>query len=581
MDRQKVAEILEEIGVLLELKGENPFKTRAYYNVARELEGMNEDLETLVRENRLSEIKGVGAALEQKISELVKTGRLAYHEDLKASIPAGLLDLKRIPSLGPKKIKALHDSLQVVDLDTLEKACRQGAVAGLPGFGEKTQDKILKGIELVRKSLGLFLWPDAHAAARSLIDYLVAKAPLIRIETAGSLRRSKEIIKDVDLVSSSTEPEKVMDALVAYPEMDSLTGRGPTKCSIRLKSGLAVDLRVVEDDQYATALLYFTGSKEHNTAMRGRARKLGYKLNEYGLFQGEAPLPVKDEADVFRHLGLEYIPPELREDLGEIEEAEKGPLPALIRAEELQGIFHNHSTWSDGTASIRDMALAAREMGFHYMGLSDHSRTAAYARGLKTEDVLRQWEEIDQLNQELDGIRILKGIESDILPDGSLDYPDEILAGFDFVIGSVHANFNLTREEQTQRIIRAMQSPYLTMVGHLTGRLLLQREGFGLDIDRIIEAAHEHHVILEFNASPQRLDVDWRHLSQAQQKGLMFSINPDAHSVAAIGHARQSVPVARKGRLRTASVLNTRPLPEVLDFLKEQRRLKGAAARPA
>lgn len=576
MDKLKVAEILEEIGLLLELKGENPFKTRAYYNVARELEGMSEDLEILAREDRLCEIKGVGAALEQKIGELVKTGRLAYYEDLKASIPAGLLELRRIPSLGPKKIKALHDSLQVVDLDTLEKACRQGAVAGLAGFGEKTQDKILKGIELVRKTQGLFLYPVAHAAAQALITHLVAKAPLIRIETAGSLRRSKEIIKDVDLVCSSTEPEKVMDALVAYPEVESITGRGPTKCSVRLKSGLAVDLRVVTDTEYATALLYFTGSKEHNTAMRGRAKKLGLKLNEYGLFQGDEPLPVRDEADVFRHMGLEYIIPELREDLGEIEEAEKGPMPALIRAEELQGIFHNHSTWSDGTASIRDMALAAREMGFHYFGLSDHSRTAVYARGLQIEDVKKQWEEIDQLNDELDGIRILRGIESDILPDGSLDYPDEILAGFDFVIGSVHANFNLTREEQTQRIIRAMKSPYLTMVGHLTGRLLLQREGFGVDIDQIIEAAAEFQVILEFNASPHRLDVDWRHLAQAQTRGITFSINPDAHSTAAIAHARLAVPVARKGRMRTASVLNTRPLPEVLDFLKEQRRAKSA-----
>lgn len=579
MNKARVIEVLEEIGVLLELKGENPFKCRAYANAARSLGSIDEDaLRAMATGKRLTEIKGVGAGLAPQLEELVLAGSCGFHQELLAATPPGLFEMLKVPGLGPKKVKAIHESLGVATLGELEYACTENRLANLPGFGAKTQEKVLKGIAHLRTNAGRFLYPVARAAADGLLA-LLRKLPAVeRLEVAGSLRRRKEIVQDVDILCATSDAAAVMQAFVTAPGAQEVIGHGPTKSSIRVESGLQVDLRAVTRQEYPFALAYFTGSKEHNTAMRGRAKKLDLKLNEYGLFRADDTcVPCESEEDIFKALGLKYIAPELREDAGEIEAAEAGSLPELIEERHLTGVFHCHSTYSDGSASIKEMALAAKKLGYKFLGLSDHSQTAAYAGGLKVERVLEQWKEIDALNAELKDFRILKGIESDILPDGRLDYDDEVLSRFDFVIGSVHASFNLDREAQTRRLMRAIENPYLTMVGHLTGRLLLARAGFELDVDAVIDHAAKHHTVIELNANPHRLDLDWRHLKRAQDRGVTISINPDAHSTDGLADTGIGAGIARKGWVGPAMVLNARPLDQVLAFLAEQKRLKGAS----
>ena len=580
MNKARIIEVLAEIGTLLELKGENPFKCRAYANVARGLSSVPEDeLTRLATAHQLQEIKGVGPALAGQLGELVLTGACTFHQELLAATPPGLLEMLKVPGLGPKKAKTIHEQLGVSTLGELEYACTENRLASLAGFGAKTQEKVLAGIAHLRKNAGRFLYPVAREAADRLLAMLRALPQVELVEVAGSLRRRKEIVQDVDLVCATADAAGVMQAFVTAPGVQEVIGHGPTKSSVRVESGLQVDLRAVTRAEYPFALAYFTGSKEHNTSLRGRAKKLALKLNEYGLFRAdETGVPCASEAEVYAALGLKYIAPEMREDAGELEAAEADALPELIEADQLTGVFHCHSTYSDGSASIKDMALAAKQLGYRYLGLSDHSQTAAYARGLKLERLIEQWAEIDQLNAELKDFRILKGIESDILPDGRLDYEDEVLARFDFVIGSVHANFNLDREAQTKRILRAIENPYLTMVGHLTGRLLLARAGLEVDVDAVIDHAAKHHTVLELNANPHRLDLDWRHLKRAQEKGVTLSINPDAHSTDALANTAIGAGIARKGWVRAASVLNARPLDQVLEFLAAQRRAKGARA---
>jgi DNA polymerase (family 10) len=580
MNKSEIARVLEEVGTLLELAGENPFKARAYYNLARTVTASSADLDRMAKDGRLEEIPGVGKGLAEKLSELLLTGKMTYHEELLAATPAGLLELLRVPSLGPKKVKVIYEELQVKTLGELEYACKENRLASLPGFGARSQEKVLKGLAQIARHAGRFLYPEAREVARALAERLAAHAAVKRIEVAGSVRRHKETVGDVDIVCATASPEEVMEAFVSLPGTESVVVRGPTKTSVVTSAGLQVDLRAVTDAEFPFALQYFTGSKEHNTSLRALARRHDLKLNEYGLFgEGDRPVACATEADVYARLGLAYIPPELREDAGEIQAAAAGPLPELVSQGDIRGVFHCHSVDSDGSATIEQMALAARALGYEYIGLSDHSQTAAYARGLTVARVKEQWARIDELNARLAarGIRILKGIESDILPDGRLDYEPEILAQFDFVIGSVHASFQLPREEQTARLLRAMESPYLTMVGHLTGRLLLGRDGFDVDIDAIIEGAARHHVVLEVNANPHRLDVDWRHLRRAQERGVSVSINPDAHSTQGIADTGIGVGIARKGWIRPATVVNALPLDRVTAFLADQRARKGVA----
>ncbi len=574
MDRAGIADRLEEIGLLLELLGENPFKTRAYANAARVVRGLDRDPAALVRSGELGKIKGFGPALVEKISTLVETGALPYLEGLRAQVPAGMLAWLEIPGLGPKKARAIHLNLGISTLDELERAAREGRLRDLEGFGAATERKILDGIARVREHAGRFLQPVVQGEAERLLR-AVSAAGVARAAIAGSVRRRAETSKDIDLVVSSEHPGAVMDAFVAAGGVAEVTGRGPTKCSVRLAAGPAADLRVVPEPSFPFALAYFTGSKAHNIALRSRAQRRGLRLNEYALVREEDGTPIRceDEAGLYRALGLEYIPPELREDQGEIAAAEEGNLPRLVERGDLLGILHCHSTWSDGAATIREMADAALGMGMTYLGLCDHSRSAAYAGGLSVERVERQQAEIDALNAEYGGrFRILKGVEVDILADGSLDFPDDVLETFDLVVASVHSRFNLSSEEQTARFLRALESPFVDIIGHPTGRLLLSRDPYPLDLPRLIDAAAARGVAVEINAHPSRLDLDPPSLRYGLARGLKTAVNPDAHDTAGLHDVDYGVGVARRGWCTAEDVLNAWDLPRLLDWLAARRR---------
>lgn len=564
MTKKEVCAILEEIAMLLELSGENPFKARSYVNVARELEKSDADIEALVREKRLREIKGVGDALEQKIEELVTTGKLEYHQELRAQYPESLFDLFRIPGLGAKKIKTLHEELKINSLDELEKSC-DGTIAALKGFGEKTEKKILEGIAFARKHQGLHLVHKAMAEAEQLREWLQQEKSLIRIELAGSLRRRKEVIKDIDIVASSRKPESLMKRFVEAPNVDRVTGHGDTKSSVILRSGIAADLRVVRDEEFPFALHHFTGSKEHNVAMRQRAKDRDLKMNEYGVFRGDTLVPCDDETSIFKLLDLPYIQPELREDMGELDLTET---PRLIERDDLIGVIHCHSTYSDGKATIEQMARGAIERRYAYMVLADHSQTAAYAGGLSPAAVIKQHREIDALNATLKRFRIVKCIESDIRADGSLDYEESVLQSFELIIASVHSGLNMNEADATKRVLKAVENPYTAILGHMTGRLLLMREGYPLDTDKIVDACVRNRVAIEINADPHRLDMDWRNIKRARDKGAMFSIGPDAHSVEGMDNVQYGVGIARKGWLGPEHVINCMTLERLFAWRK-------------
>lgn len=558
MDKHELARIFNEIGLLLELKGENPFKTRAYYNAARTIENLTEDLAEIIEAGRVSELPGFGAALAKKVEEWGKTGTIEYYENLKNTTPPGLIELLRVPGLGAKKINTIYRLLGVTSLEMLEEACNQNLLVSLPGFGAKTQAKICAGIQFIKEQRGQFLssevWPEAFRLKEA-----VGKLPgVLMVEIAGSLRRFKEVVKDIDLVASAAEPGRVIGEFINLPMVTQIIGSGETKGSVILKSGIQADLRVVKPLEFPHALQHFTGSKEHNTDLRRHAKSLGYKVNEYGLFKEEdsGSIYCDDEAGIYRRLGLAYIPPELREGLGEIEAALAGELPELIRPEAIKGIFHVHTNYSDGVNSLREMTEAAIRRGYRYLGIADHSGTAVYARGLSSEILLKQFEEIEELNREYPDFRIFKGIEADILASGELDYGPEILAKFDFVIGSIHSHFRMNKNEMTARILKAMDSPFLTMLGHATGRILLERPGYEVDLDAVIEKAAENDVILEFNANPYRLDLDWRWLKKAKERGVKIAINPDAHSTGELDLVNSGLAVARKGWLEKGDVFN-------------------------
>ncbi|MEG6567499.1 DNA polymerase/3'-5' exonuclease PolX [Thermoanaerobacterium saccharolyticum] len=568
MDKKTVINILNEIGLLLELKGESPFKSRAYYNAARTMEVLDDDIEKLIKEDRLKDVKGIGDALNKKLIELITTGKLEYYDNLKASIPEGLIEMLKIPGLGPKKIKTLYEKLDIKTVGELEYACVENRLVELPGFGEKTQKKILEGIQFIKQFSGKHLFMDAYLEATSLKQYLIDSGLIIRCEIAGSLRRKKEIVKDIDILATTESPEKLVDVFTKYEGIRDIVAKGETKTSITLKSGINVDLRVVKDEEYPYALHHFTGSKEHNTAMRHRARQMGIKMNEYGLFKDDLLVKCRDEEEIFYNLNLSYIPPELRENMGEIEAAEKGLLPVLIEEKDIKGVFHVHTIYSDGANTISEMVNAARDRGYKIIGITDHSKSAFYANGLKEEDVLRQLDEIDELNSKYSDIKILKGIESDILKDGSLDYDEDILRRFDFVIASVHSNFKMSKDDMTERIIKAIKNKYTKIIGHLTGRLLLSRDGYDIDMYKVIDSAAEYGKVIEINSSPYRLDIDWRYIKYAKEKGVKFAICPDAHRIEGLDDIKYGIGIARKGWLEAKDVINTYDFDELNKILR-------------
>jgi DNA polymerase (family 10) len=570
LDKMRIAAILDEIGTFLELKGENPFRCQAYHNAARAIAQLEGDLGEWIEQKRLTEIPGIGKDLAQKIETLYKTGRLEQYEELRREIPAGLLELLRVPGLGPKKAKALYDNLGIDSLSKLRQACQEGRVAKLRGFGEKTQQKILEGLAFLDKTGKRVLLAEAEYLADRICGELRKLKEIIRIQACGSLRRRKETVGDLDILVSSNHPKIVMDKFVSLPEVIQVTAHGETKSSVVLENGLNCDLRVVSDEQFPFALHYFTGSKEHNIAMRARAQQFGLKLNEYGLEGEKGAVRARDEADIFHALKLDYIPPELRENTGEIEAAAEHRLPKLVEWKDLRGTFHCHTDWSDGRNSLEEMAEAAREMGWQYLGIADHSQSLGVARGLDPDRVRQQFAEIDRLNKKWKDFRILKGTECDVLPDGRLDYPDELLEQFDYVVISVHSHFNMSKEEMTRRIVRAMQHPKVTMLGHATGRLLLRRDGYPLDLDQVLKIAAENKVMIEINGQPDRMELDWVHVKHAKSLGVMLVLNPDAHSTTELRYVRYALDVARRGWLEKSNVLNSRTLAQVLQLFKKR-----------
>jgi DNA polymerase (family 10) len=582
MTKNEIADVLLEIATLLELQGENPFKVRAYHSGARVLEGMEEaDLARLVAAGELRSVKGIGEALAEKIATLHTTGRLPFADKLRAAVGRGLVELWEVPGLGPKKIRALHDRLGVDSVAALAAACTAGKVAELEGFGAKTQEKLLAGVRN-REAYGRrHLWWDAAELAGGILAGLRALWAVRRAEAAGSLRRGLETVGDLDFIVAAEDPAPVVAWFVTQPGVCEVTAHGDTKASVRFESGLQADLRLVPAEQFAFTLHHFTGSKEHNVQLRQRALARGWSLSEWGLTAvggTETPPPsVAAEEDLFRALGLAFIPPELREGRGEIEAAERGELPRLITVGDTRGAFHNHTAASDGRNTLAEMAAAAAALGWEYLGIADHSKSSFQARGLHEDRLLAQVEEIRALNASgRCPVRLFAGTECDILPDGSLDFADEILARLDYVVVSVHSAFGQDEAMMTSRIVRALEHPRTTMLGHLTGRLLLRREGYAVDVGRVIDAAVANGVVIELNANPWRLDLDWRHWRRAAERGLLCAVNPDAHDTAGLQHFRAGVNAARKGWLVPEQVITTWSLPRIERWLRGRTKPTGA-----
>ncbi|MEX2580507.1 MAG: DNA polymerase/3'-5' exonuclease PolX [Verrucomicrobiales bacterium] len=574
--RETLADTLEEIALLLELKGENPFKIRAYRTGAETVRQFCGDIVALAETNELEGIKGLGDALRQKLHELASTGNLAYHRDLRAEFPESLFELFRIQGLGPRKIKAVHESLGVDSVAGLKEACESGTLAALSGFGEKTAAKILEAIAFRESNADRFRLGDVAEPVGLILESLRSHPECLRAEAAGSYRRAKETVHDLDFLVATKQPEAVIEHFVGEEWVDRVIAKGATKASIYLANGLQCDLRAVGNDEFACALVYFTGSKEHNIVLRARAIEEGYTLNEYRLApregsDREAPPVFEDEGELYRFLGLEFIPPEIRENTGEIESAAEGDLPRLIELENLRGTFHNHTTASDGKNTLEEMAAAAVELGLRYLGIADHSKSSFQANGLDERRLREQIAGIAELNRrfrdEGTDFRLFAGSEVDILKDGSLDFDDELLGELDYVVASVHNSMSLPEAKMTERIIRAVSHPGVTMLGHPTGRLLLEREPYAVDMPAVIDACAETGTIIELNCNPYRLDMDWRWWKLATQKGVKCSVNPDAHRTGQLDFLWFGVRLARKGWLTREDVINTLDLEGIESFL--------------
>ncbi len=571
MENIDYARIFVEIADLLEIQGANPFRIRAYRNGARTIETLSQPLESILRdeEAKPEDLPGIGKDLGKYIRELFETGELEFLAELRKDVPASLVEIMRIPGLGPKRARLVWDGLDITSVEQLEGAAKSGKLEELPGFGQKTQARVLKGIAELKARAGRFKLSDADIYVQPLMAYLKKSSGLIDLEVAGSYRRRCETVGDIDiLATTSGKGSSIMDDFVAYPEAKDVLGKGPTKSSIRLKADLQVDLRLVDRESYGAAMVYFTGSKAHNIVIRGISRERGLKINEYGVFKGDELVGGKTEEEVFAAIDLPWIPPELREDRGELTAALEGRLPKIVELKQIRGDLQMHTHYSDGKNTVEEMVEACRERGYKYMAITDHSPALAMA-GLKPDDFRKQYREIDALQKKHDDIRILKSAEVDILGDGSLDLDDDLLAEMDVVVISVHSKFNMTREQMTRRITRAMQHPKVNIVAHPTGRIINRREPYPVDVEELMKVARDHGVMLELNAHPERLDLRDFHLQMAREAGVKIVISTDAHRIAELDYMSYGVDQARRGWLGIGEVANTYSLDKILRALSK------------
>ncbi len=565
-----VAAVFDELADLLEIEGANPFRLRAYRNASRTLRDLSREVAMMVEQGEdLTGLPGIGKDLAAKIREIVRTGTTTLLEEYRRKSPPALTELLHLPGLGPKRVQVLARKLRIGSLADLQRAAQEGLVRRLPGFGEKTERHILDALALKVGGERRCQLAVAAQYAEPLAAYLRQAPGVTRVTVAGSYRRGKETIGDLDILVAAADGKAVADRFVAYSEVVEVLARGETKASVRLKSHLQVDLRVVPEESYGAALQYFTGSKDHNVVLRHLAQQRGLKINEYGVFRGETRVAGETEESVYQSVGLPWIAPELRENRGEFDAARAGRLPHLLELADLRGDLHAHTKATDGRHSIKEMAEAARRRGLEYLAATDHSRRLAMAKGLDAARLLRQMEEIDRLNAALEGVTILKGIEVDILEDGSLDLPDEVLGKLDLVVGAVHSHFTLPSDKQTARILKAMDHPHFSILAHPTGRLIDQRLPYDVDMPRIIRKAKERRCFLEVNAHPERLDLTDTYCQMAKEAGVLLAVNTDAHSILDLENVRYGVGQARRGWLEKADVITTRPLREVRTLLKQ------------
>lgn len=572
MNNQDVASLLDDIGDMLEILGDNPFRIRAHHRAANSIRSSPVSIETLVKEKRLTSLPAVGEGLAERIEELVETGKMDYYEELKEQVPPRLLELMQIQGVGPRKAKQLYDELRVTSVDELKKAATEGHLRGLKGMSARTEENILKGIELFRAGQARMLLSEAYPIAAMFVAEL-AKAPEVtEIAFAGSLRRMKETIGDIDILAASDNTEAVTEHFCGLPEVDRILAHGDTKASVLAKNGLQLDLRVVKTEEYGSALQYFTGSKDHNIRLRDLAKQKGLKISEYGIFSvsNGRSLSGKTEKEIYAHLGLDYIDPVLREDRGEIAAALSHTLPNLVSLSDVKGDLQSHSTWSDGLNHLKDMATAAKELGYEYLAVTDHAEKLKVAGGMTREVIAKRRREIEKLNGELSGIRLLDGVELNIDGDGNVDYGDDVLEGFDIVMGSIHSGFHQPRQKIMARLAKAMENKNIHIIAHPTGRIIGKREPYDVDIEGLFDLAARTGTVLEINSFPDRLDLKDDYAREAKRRGLKMSLGTDAHMAAHLSYMMYGVAVARRAWLEASDIINTRPLSEMLKLLKNK-----------
>lgn len=572
MKNHEIAALFERIANVLELKGENAFRINSYRKAARILGDVTEDIEVLAREGKLKDIPGIGEGMAEKIMEYIHTGKMSKYDEVMKEISEETITLMQIPGLGPKTVAMLNKKLGIVSLSDLEKALQEGKLKGLFGMGDKKIQNIMRGIELFKTSQQRIPIGMAYPVVKGIIEVLKHHSQTRDIQSAGSLRRMKETVGDIDILATGTHGEDIVKSFVTMRGVTQILAAGDTKGSVRVEEGVQVDLRVVREDEFGSALQYFTGSKEHNVHLREIAKKKGYKISEYGIFKDNKKIGGSREEEIYKVLGMDWIPPELRENKGEIEAAQEGKLPNLIKLSDIKGDLHNHSDWSDGNSTFEEMAKRAMDMGYRYLVVSDHSQSLHVANGLREEELLEEIEEIDNLNKKLKGFTLLKATEVDIMADGSIDFPDKLLEKLDVVIASIHSGFKQEKKKITERMIAAIRNPYVNIIAHPTGRLIGKREGYEIDLDKVMEACVETGTALELNCYYDRLDLNDSNCKKAKETGVMIAISTDAHHVDQMWMIELGVGIARRGWLEARDVINTFSVDKLKAFCKKKRK---------